>query len=84
MTTLEPPDPTCNPESGSVTTGVLKDDTETLPAESEDVADTRTEGREVDNLGGFNDERIENLGRCITPAQPFLRSLIQAISTETP
>jgi len=84
MTTFEPPDATCNPESGSVTTAVLKDNIEPLPAESKDVAETTTEGMEVDTLGGLNEERIENLGRCIAPAQPSLRSLIKVISIETP
>ena len=78
MTTFEPPDQTCNPESGSVTTAVLNDNIEILTARSKgvakacpstcQVAETTAEGREVDNLGGLSKERIKDLGRYITPA----------------
>ena len=86
MTTFEPPDATCNPESGSVTIVVLNDNINTLAAESKDVvkarpstcqvAETATEGVEVGTPGGLSKERGKDSVRYIAPAQPSLRSLI--------
>ena len=94
MITFEPPSTTCNSESGLVTTTVLDDNVETLSAKPKDmagacpstcqVAESMTKGMEVDNLGGLSKERIEDLGRCIALAQPYLYSLIQVVSTEIP
>ena len=94
MTTFEPPDATSSPESSSVTATVVNDNIETLAAKFKNmaeacpsvyrVAETTTEEMKVDNLGGLNEERIEDPRRYIAPAQSSLRSLAQVVSTETP
>ena len=93
MTTFEPPDVTCSPESSSVTATAVNDNIKSLATKFKDmaeacpsvyrVAETTTEGVKVDNYGGPN-ERIEDPGRYIAPAQSSLRSLAQVVSTKTP
>ena len=43
------------------------------------VLRSMTEGRDADNLGGPNKKQIEDLGRCVNPAQPSLLNVTRDI-----